>query len=451
MRGVGITAVGGESTIADNSITRCRYGIDIDGSEWSCLVEGNVITECDGQSYGAAVRIKGWDYIVTFTDNVINDNVTGYGSGVCLLGQEGTAVITDNIMAENHSEGGSGGAGVYFGMTDSTVTISGNTFARNRCGKGGACYTEGANSSAVIAGNHFEANRGGKGGAILCDTAADIADNVFASNWASYDAGAIQVRAPAVTIANNLFVGNCVSIGGYGAGGAVQGSGDVTLANCTFVGNKAQHGGAIGIYYATGAVRNCIFYQNVGYDGDGAVFPVNIMSYCALTTTVQGEGIIRVQTPCFPEVGHWHDNDTPSYPDDDYYVYGDYHLKSPYGRWDPRANNDDGGWVYDSVSSPCIDRGDPASVYAEEPMPNFGRINMGAYGNTAEASKSGWNIPGDVNGDCDVDILDLLSVRNLIGHNPSTGNNWKADVVHDASINIQDLIYVRNHLYTECE
>jgi len=36
--------------------------------------------------------------------------------------------------------------------------------------------------------------------------------------------------------------------------------------------------------------------------------------------------------------------------------------------------------------SPCIDAGDPASPFANEPEPNGGRVNLGAYGNTPEAA-----------------------------------------------------------------
>ncbi len=42
----------------------------------------------------------------------------------------------------------------------------------------------------------------------------------------------------------------------------------------------------------------------------------------------------------------------------------------------------------DAATSPCIDAGDPNSPVGDEPQPNGGRINMGAYGGTAEASKS---------------------------------------------------------------
>lgn len=60
----------------------------------------------------------------------------------------------------------------------------------------------------------------------------------------------------------------------------------------------------------------------------------------------------------------------------------DFHLKSTTGRWNGIA------WITDAVDSPCIDAGDLSSDYSNEPDPNGERINMGAYGNTNEASKS---------------------------------------------------------------
>ena len=63
---------------------------------------------------------------------------------------------------------------------------------------------------------------------------------------------------------------------------------------------------------------------------------------------------------------------------------GDYHLLSERGRYWPEHDV----WVLDEVSSPCIDGGDPNSDYSNEPMPNGGRINMGAYGGTPYASMS---------------------------------------------------------------
>jgi len=62
----------------------------------------------------------------------------------------------------------------------------------------------------------------------------------------------------------------------------------------------------------------------------------------------------------------------------------------------------------------------------------------------------GWPIPGDCNGDCRVNILDLIFIRNRLNQDVSTGENWKADVNEDNRINILDLIYVRNRLNTMC-
>ncbi len=45
-------------------------------------------------------------------------------------------------------------------------------------------------------------------------------------------------------------------------------------------------------------------------------------------------------------------------------------------------------WIQDDVTSPCIDAGDPNTPVGDEPESNGGVINMGAYGGTAEASKS---------------------------------------------------------------
>ncbi|UCD00144.1 MAG: hypothetical protein JSW66_09735 [Phycisphaerales bacterium] len=73
---------------------------------------------------------------------------------------------------------------------------------------------------------------------------------------------------------------------------------------------------------------------------------------------------------------------------------GDYHLMSRYGRY--LASQD--RWVTDSVTSPCIDAGDPSVRPGRERIPRGGRINMGAYGGTPSASLSGWPSWSDIAG-----------------------------------------------------
>ena len=61
------------------------------------------------------------------------------------------------------------------------------------------------------------------------------------------------------------------------------------------------------------------------------------------------------------------------------------------------------------------------------------------------------DLPGDVNGDCVVNILDLIGIRNHLNQDPTTPpENAPYDVNSDGSINILDMIFVRNRLNTSC-
>jgi len=64
---------------------------------------------------------------------------------------------------------------------------------------------------------------------------------------------------------------------------------------------------------------------------------------------------------------------------------GDYHVASPAGRFDPTIQD----FVFtDTVLSPMVDTGDPASPFGEESGPNGARANIGLFGNHPEASRS---------------------------------------------------------------
>ena len=89
----------------------------------------------------------------------------------------------------------------------------------------------------------------------------------------------------------------------------------------------------------------------------------------------------------------------------------DYHLKSQAGRWNPQIQK----WVYDSTTSPCIDRGKSSENWTAELWPHGKRKNLGAYGGTPEASMSlsPEGNPADLNHDNKVNFTDfyLWSVR----------------------------------------
>jgi hypothetical protein len=113
-----------------------------------------------------------------------------------------------------------------------------------------------------------------------------------------------------------------------------------------------------------------------------------IIRYCVVADGWPGLGNLKTD-PLFAGLGRWVDCSNPAVvvaPDDPSatWVMGDYHLQSQAGRWNPTMCT----WLQDDLTSPCIDAGDPRSWAGEEPFPNGGIVNMGAYGGTVHACKS---------------------------------------------------------------
>ncbi|MCF7972341.1 MAG: formylglycine-generating enzyme family protein [Phycisphaerae bacterium] len=67
------------------------------------------------------------------------------------------------------------------------------------------------------------------------------------------------------------------------------------------------------------------------------------------------------------------------------WLAGDYHVQSLHGRYNPSVMD----WVYDDVTSDCIDLGDPNRSVGQETAPHGDRLNAGAYGGTWMASRTG--------------------------------------------------------------
>jgi len=158
-------------------------------------------------------------------------------------------------------------------------------------------------------------------------------------------------------------------------------SGDLpTITNCTIAANAGR-----GISGFRPTITNSIIYYN-SFDADGVQIESNAPPTVTFTDVQggwTGEGNIDA-APCFAEPGLPNLNGTPDDANDDFWVQGDYHLRSQTGRWESVSQS----WVQDVLTSPCIDAGNPASDWIAEPAPNGGRINMGAYGGTPQASMS---------------------------------------------------------------
>ena len=230
------------------------------------------------------------------------------------------------------------------------------------------------------------------------------------------------------TLTNCTFSGNAAQDGGVMYN--IANYAPPNLTNCTFSGNSAQDGGGIYNFQSNIILTNCTFAQNSAEEGNAlycdssSEAPSNvelincilwdggneiwndenystiIITYSNVQGGFPGEGNIDVD-PLFASPIYWwayvNDPDIVVEPNDPsaVWIIGDYHLKSEAGRWDPVSES----WVIDDVTSPCIDAGDPLTPVMYEPHPRGCFINMGAYGGTAEASKSPFNPPYKLNGE----------------------------------------------------
>jgi parallel beta-helix repeat protein len=159
--------------------------------------------------------------------------------------------------------------------------------------------------------------------------------------------------------------------------------------------------------YSNPTIGNCIVTNNQFYYGDG-IFCHNsspTIINCTISGNSNGMETSYNSNPTLMNCILWGNTNEQivgsaavSYSD----VQG--------GRWEPNSQS----WIQDNVTSPCIDAGNIHSPIGQEPFPNGGIINMGAFGGTTQASKSYLGEPiceivvaGDINGDCKVNFLDF--------------------------------------------
>jgi hypothetical protein len=407
----------------------------------------------------------------SFTNCIFIKNSADNSSGGIGL-WEGSAVLTDCNFVNNWSRGGGAMDSSYCSLSLTNCSFNSNsatfgcgggwlngwghstatncTFNNNSADDGGGMSNAGAplllncvfrgNSAGYIGGGIcnfdtdgipvminclFEGNSAEYGGGMYNnETEPTLINCRFSGNLAYESGGGISNPSGFAipTIVNCILCGNMA----YQNGGAIDCFGSSpTLINCTINGNRAnkQGGGILLDYYCRMRIINTILWGDTSGKDGPEIVDINDSTLIVTHSDVQGgwsgEGNIDTD-PCFAEPGYWDPNGTPDDPNDDFWIDGDYHLKSQAGRWD--AN--EGRWMKDNKTSLCIDAGDPNSPIGFEPFPNGGIINMGAYGGTAEASKSYFGEPpcetivaGDINGDCKVDYQDLFFLS----------LNWLAD------------------------
>jgi hypothetical protein len=343
--------------------------------------------------------------------NVIGSTIIQAGSRYGMIfdfGEDGTSVITGFTFNQC-------GIRCYA----SSPTISNNIITE--CSGSGITGQYGA--SPTICNNLITYNKGSSegsrsvgGGIRGCNGL--IANNIISWNQAmripgktSYGGGFYACNG---TIVNNVIVNNFSD----NYGGAIANCGADVFNNIIAYNEvdwpDSSNGG--GIYGECNNQYNC-FYANTGGHFAGGAF--------------SGIGDFA-SDPLFADL----DNE-------------DYHLQSSWGRWEPNSQT----WVQDDVNSPCIDAGDPASDWTPELWPHGKRINIGAYGGTAEASMT-VSIPplsvgnkADLNGD---DIVNFQDFAYVAGSYQTEGVLMSEDLNRDGYVDGVDLrVFVSNWLWEE--
>lgn len=200
-------------------------------------------------------------------------------------------------------------------------------------------------------------------------------------------AAAIYCAGGKATIENCLIVGNRAT---EANGAIIYGEqSQVTLTHCTMADNLVGPSGAgLLLIDSNAVVTNSILWgdgpREVLCRGVGEAF----ISYCDILGVWPGVGNLTAD-PLFASAGRWVDGGDPAAKvtfDNPHavWVMGDYHVQSQSGRW----NSETGSWLRDERTSPCVDAGDPDTPIHQEPFPNGGTVNLGAYGGTTHASKS---------------------------------------------------------------
>jgi parallel beta-helix repeat protein len=307
----------------------------------------------------------------TISANKVHDN-TGTGIDVGI----GSSAIGNTV---SNADGTSNGQGTGISAGEQT-TVKGNIVFGTRTG-----IAVGSGTATVT--NNLVHDNFATG--ILLNTSA-ASGNVIYGNPVGIEAAA------GTTLTNNLLYNNSIK------GILIHGAGQVI--NNTVV---QTAGDAVTIEGAGATVRNNILWAKAGYD---LVLSPN---------TAQGfhSDYNDLYTSGTGKVGFWENvarstltdwrnaslGDADSFSADPLFVNADaadFHEQSTQGSFHggslapvldaatglpaPGVANE----TKDAADSPAIDAGDPASSAALEPAPNGAYVNLGAFGNTAQASKS---------------------------------------------------------------
>ena len=353
----------------------------------NCLFASNFSTSSSSRKYNGcalcatAGTLEAVDCV--FTNNgasVGTDNTTIYGGAVyasSVTDVRFTRCLFDRNNIYNLYQETQGGA-LYLTTCGKTV-IDTCTFTTNTARKHQTHTSSAAYGGAICAKNlsrleitdsHFAGNGSvglnGIGGAVYLADATGNGTMSTAMARCSFVGNGYSVTNSSwgsiALVSGNLAITNVLQCATTRDRGIDIRGGSAELANVT-VADCVNGYGLVVASAAACTLRNSIVWGN----GKGAVYGSPSVTYSCLQNDVSGEGNF-VADPLFADASHYHLLSQGGYLTGGFFTGGE--------------------WTRRRATSPCIDAGDPAAPYALEPRRNGKRLNLGAYGNTAAASKT---------------------------------------------------------------
>jgi len=277
-----------------------------------------------------------------------------------------------NIVSATIINGNSSDKVVLFeNSEDSNSVISGFTITGG--GKGIYCFSV----SPTIA-NCIVRDNNDSGIMNLKDSEPNITNCTITSNHAKYGAGIYNLLS-SPKINSCTFTQNIAASRG---GGVYNSLSSPTITGCTFLNNTAATSGA-GIFSSLSSpvIKNCVITHNIGSGIAGTGSVIN----CTIAYN-NGIGIYDCNNGTIKNCILWGNDDDLSNCSAIYSCIQDGNSGTGNFNYVPYFTDVDSNNFHLLDYSPCVDAGDPNDDYSNEPNGGGGRINMGAYGNTAEAA-----------------------------------------------------------------
>jgi len=410
------------------------------GETASSVVEGFTIANGGNNDYGGGIRCMGSS--PTIRNCVFLKNSADlYGGGLCnCYGSNPTVVdcvFQENSCLRSSISGRGGGMANRHGSNPivSNCTFLDNSAGYNAGGMGNYDASSPRVTRCTFRGNDAILTGGAVGN--WQDCLPVFCECVFSGNHAGDGGGAVaNLSGSGAVFENCILSGNRTD----GLGGAMKNSDAVVVvANCTIAANQAELSCG-GIWSGMGSdvqIDNSILWANSAGRNNQQTE----------SSQVLGEsGDVRLR---FCDVQGWSGGlgGIGNFGEDPLFVDAageDYHLRSRGSRWDGAQER----WVSDSETSPCIDAGNPGSSLGGEPEtvpddPNSTaivnrRIDIGAYGGTAQASIAppGWTLTADADNDGRVDWADFAR---MVANWTQAVTQCEADLTRDGSVDGMDL------------